>query len=108
MTDPREITTGEADGTTSAYAKPGGSPGPSAGRMISGSAVAAVAALPLLGSRSTVSSSCRRHSRSAPVSLRGSAPDQRIDLDEPFQVAALLSLGQPHGLVPLAGRAPVA
>ena len=38
----------------------------------------------------------------------GTAADQRVQLDEPFQIASLLSLGQPHGLLPLAGAAPIA
>ena len=39
---------------------------------------------------------------------RGPAPDQGVTLNEPFQVVALLSVGQPHRLLPLAGSAPVA
>ena len=38
----------------------------------------------------------------------GPAPDQGVKLDEPFQVTALLSGGQPHDLLSLAGSAPVA
>ena len=44
-----------------------------------------------------------------PLALAGrAAPDQRVEFDEPFQIAALLFLGQPGGLLPLAGAAPVA
>ena len=39
---------------------------------------------------------------------RRSAPDQRVEFHEPFQLTALLPLGQPHGLLPLAGSAPIA